>query len=94
MIRIAAITLASDSAITIARFRPSKLPCRRRIMPWNIHKAFGEWNIHKAFGENSAPKVFFLSALLIVCVLCAQAPLAKVWCLECGHGKDHVCLTV
>ena len=28
VIRIAAITLASDSAITIARFRPSKLPTK------------------------------------------------------------------
>ena len=33
-IRIAAITLASDSAITIARFRPSKV---QKVLP-NVHR--------------------------------------------------------
>ena len=37
MIRIAAITLASDSVITIARFRPSKRATR---CPANVRKAF------------------------------------------------------
>ena len=47
MIRIAAITLASDSAITIARFRPSKVPklfkSRIVIVMWEGDSGWMSW---------------------------------------------------
>ena len=50
-IRIAAITLASDSAITIARFRPSKGPTMPRPESMG-HSATSSWGPHLCHGSS------------------------------------------
>ena len=56
VIRIAAITLASDSAITIARFRPSKLSYYKHNRNGNLSVLLQQWYLLSILIRFNSPR--------------------------------------